>query len=173
LTATLSPEEKKKIEQKPTENLKAYEHYLRAKVEIGNVKLNYTFGSFAKKIRDAVDILEQAMEELAFTLHDIREFSAAEQVYDRLIGLVTDQPMLKVQKASVVSLMQTGDDSVLRAAIEALPEPLATDRAVLSLRLGLALADHDGQEARRLIERMKCLLPFRSYGLSGSRLLVH
>jgi serine/threonine protein kinase len=276
LTATLSPEEKKRIEQKPTENLKAYEHYLRAKVVIGNVKLNYTFGNFEQKIRGAADILEQAieldpeftlaycasaeahdllylycepsterrvlgdaamstalrlqpdlpevhlayafhlyrtyrnheearvqlsiarrglpndadasvlqayidrregnfqraiqefkaavrrdprnpisMEELAFTLHDTREFGAAEEVYDRLIGLVADQPMLKVQKASVVSLMQTGDDSPLRAAIGALPESLATDRAVLSLRLGLALADHDGQEARRLIERLK------------------
>jgi serine/threonine protein kinase len=276
LAATLSPEEKKRIEQKPTENLKAYEHYLRAKLTIGNVKLNYTFGSFEQKIRSAVDTIEQAieldpeftlaycasveahdllflyydssterralsdaamstalrlqpdlpevhlayafhlyrtyrnheearvqlsiarrglpndadasvlqayidrregnfqraiqefkaavrrdprnpisMEELAFTLHDTREFSAAEQVYDRLIGLVADQPMLKVQKASVVSFMQTGDDSALRAAIDALPESLATDRTVLSLRLGLALADHDGQEARRLIERMK------------------
>jgi hypothetical protein len=36
---------------------------------------------------------------------ETRDFRAAEQVYDRLIALASDQPMLKVQKASVISLV--------------------------------------------------------------------
>ena len=276
LTATLSPEEKKRIEQKPTENLKAYDLYLQAKLLVGDVKLNYAFGNFEQKVHSAVSLLERAvqldpnftlaycasaeahdllylyynptserrafgdaamnralglqpelpevqlafafhlyrahhdyeqarvkltiarrglpndadaivlqayidrreghfqkaiqefneavtrdprnrisMEELAFTLHDTRQFRAAEQVFDRLIGLAPDQPMLKVQKASVISFMETGDDAPLRAAIAGLPTSLADDRTVLSLRLGLALADRDGQQTRQLIEKMK------------------
>jgi eukaryotic-like serine/threonine-protein kinase len=276
LTATLSPEEKKRIEEKPTKNLKAYDLYLQAKLMVGDIKLNYVFGNFEKKLRRAVDLLEQAvqldpnftlaycacaeahdllylyydptsersafggaamnnalrlqpelpevelahafhlyrahrdyeqarvhltiarrglpndadaivlnayidrregnfqraiqefneavardprnrisMEELAFTLHDTRQFRAAEQVYDRLIRLAPDQPMLKVQKASVISFMETGDDTALRAAIAALPASLTDDRTVLSLRLGCAIADRDGQQARQLIEKMK------------------
>lgn len=276
LTATLSPEEKKRIEEKPTENLEAYDLYLQAKLLVGDVKLNYTFGNFEQKLRSAVDLLQRAvqldpkftlaycasvdpndqlylyydptserrafgdaamnnalrlqpelpevhlayafhlyriyrdyeqarvqltiarrglpndaeaivlqalidrregnfqkaiqdfnealtrdphntfsMEELAFTLHDTRQFRAAEQVYDRLIGLEPDRPMLKVQKASVISFMETGDDAALRAAIAALPASLADDRAVLSQRLALALVDRDGQLARRLIENLQ------------------
>ena len=276
LTATLSPEEKKRIEQKPTENLKAYDLYLQAKLLVGDVKLNYAFGNFEQKMRSAVSLLERAvqldpnftlaycasaeahdllylyynptserrafgdaamnralglqpelpevqlayafhlyrahrdyeqalvkltiarrglpndadaivlqayidrreghfqkaiqefneaitrdprnrisMEELAFTLHDTRQFRAAEQVFDRLIGLAPDQPMLKVQKASVISFMETGDDAPLRAAIAGLPASLTDDRTVLSLRLGLAFADRDGQQTRQLIEKMK------------------
>jgi serine/threonine protein kinase/Tfp pilus assembly protein PilF len=276
LTVTLSPKEKQRIAEKPTENLKAYDLYLQAKLLVGEVKLNYAFGNFEKKLRSGVDLLERAvhldpkftlaycasaeahdllylycdptserhalgdaamndalrlqpelpevhltyafhlyriyrdyeraraqlviarrglpndagafvlqayidrregnfhkaiqelneavsrdprntvsLEELAFTLHDTRQFRAAEQVYDRLIGLAPDQPMLKVQKASVTSFMETGDYAALRAAIAALPASLADDRTVLSLRLGLALADRDGQQARQLTENMK------------------
>ena len=275
LTATISPEEKKRIEEKPTENLEAYDLYLQAKLLVGDVKLNYIFGNFEQKLRSSVDLLQRAvqldpkftlaycasaeahdllylyydptserrafgdaamnnalrlqselpevhlayafhlyrtyhdyeqarvqltiarrglpndaeaivlqayidrregnfqkaiqefnealtrdprntisLEELAFTLHDTRQFRAAEQVYDRLIGLEPDQPILKVQKASMISFMETGDVAALRAAIAALPASLADDRAVLSQRLALALVDRDGQQARQLIEKM-------------------
>jgi Flp pilus assembly protein TadD len=117
-------------------------------------------GNFESAIQEFKEAVKRdphntiSLEELAFTLHDTRQFRDAGQVYDRLIGLEPDQPMLKVQKASVVSFMETGDDAALRAAIAALPASLADDRAVLSQRLALAFADHDGQQARRLIENM-------------------
>ncbi|MBV8378794.1 MAG: hypothetical protein JO279_17510 [Verrucomicrobia bacterium] len=75
------------------------------------------------------------------TLYDTRQFRAAEQVYDRLVRLAPDQPMLKVQKASFISFMETGDDAALRAAIAALPASLTDDPSVLALRLGLAIAE--------------------------------
>src|SRR5271165_4748930 len=62
LTATLSPEEKKRIEEKPTENLKAYDLYLQAKLLVGDVKLNYAFGNFEQKMRSAVSLLERAVQ---------------------------------------------------------------------------------------------------------------
>jgi len=41
-----------------------------------------------------------------------------------------------VQKASVISFMETEEDSALRAAIAALSASSTADRTVLSLRLG-------------------------------------
>jgi TolB-like protein len=48
LTATLSAEEKKFIEQKPTDNLAAYDLYLRAKESIANAELALASGNFEK-----------------------------------------------------------------------------------------------------------------------------
>jgi tetratricopeptide (TPR) repeat protein len=58
LSATLSPEEKKRIEQKPTQNLEAYALYLRGKELVQNV---YVEGDFAGSVRDAVVLLGQAV----------------------------------------------------------------------------------------------------------------
>ena len=63
LTATLSPEEKKRIEAKPTDNLEAYDLYLRAKEFISNSDY-YSVAMGAepdKPLRDAISLLEQAV----------------------------------------------------------------------------------------------------------------
>lgn len=44
LATTLSPEEKRNIEKKPTENLEAYDLYLRAKELLVDVKVSMVFG---------------------------------------------------------------------------------------------------------------------------------
>jgi serine/threonine-protein kinase len=62
LTATLSPEEKKWIEAKPTDNLEAYDLYLRAKKLVADVLATYTFGIVPKPLLDAVVLLEQAIQ---------------------------------------------------------------------------------------------------------------
>jgi TolB-like protein len=61
LTATLSPEEKKWIESKPTENLEAYDLYLQATELIANAKVISFIGDIEKPLRDAVKLLEQAV----------------------------------------------------------------------------------------------------------------
>jgi TolB-like protein len=61
LTATLSPEEKKRIEAKPTDNLEAYELYLRAKELIATARVSYTDASFEKPLREAIGYLDQAI----------------------------------------------------------------------------------------------------------------
>jgi TolB-like protein/Tfp pilus assembly protein PilF len=60
LTATLSPEEKKVIEQRPTDNLSAYDLYLRAKESIADAEITLASGNFEKPLVDAIALLEQA-----------------------------------------------------------------------------------------------------------------
>jgi TolB-like protein/Tfp pilus assembly protein PilF len=249
LTATLSPEEKKSIEQKPTDNLAAYDLYLRAKESIAKAELSLPSGNFEKPLIDSIALLEQAVQldsrfafaycaathahdllyisydpsanrrgladaaidsalrlqpdlpeahltyayhlyfcyrdyerarvqlaiakpglpnnsdaielpafidrrqghfekavqgfkealaldprnpdpisDLAYTLYAMREFRAAEEVYDQLINRVPDQPMLKVQKEWFVTFMKTGDNTRVRSAIPELPAATAKDR---------------------------------------------
>ena len=61
LTATLSPEEKKWIEAKPTDNLEAYDLYLRAKELIADVYASFLHGNVAKPLRDAISFLNRPL----------------------------------------------------------------------------------------------------------------
>ena len=62
LTATLSPEEKKNIEAKPTDNLEAYDLYLQAKGLIDHAIINPTpTGNNQKPLLDGIDLLERAV----------------------------------------------------------------------------------------------------------------
>jgi TolB-like protein/Tfp pilus assembly protein PilF len=62
LTATLSPEEKKRIEAKPTDNLEAYDLYLQALELITNSRLTTAVGAGLEgPTRDAISFLEQAV----------------------------------------------------------------------------------------------------------------
>ncbi|HEX3445069.1 MAG TPA: TIR domain-containing protein [Chthoniobacterales bacterium] len=62
LTTTLSPEEKKIIEQKPTDNLAAYDLYLRAKELIAGADIAIAGGDFEKPLTNAIGLLEQAVQ---------------------------------------------------------------------------------------------------------------
>jgi serine/threonine protein kinase/Tfp pilus assembly protein PilF len=61
LTATISPVEKKRIEAKPTENLEAYDRYLRAKQLITFADVNALFGNYETHLINAIALLEQAI----------------------------------------------------------------------------------------------------------------
>jgi serine/threonine protein kinase/Tfp pilus assembly protein PilF len=61
LTATISPVQKKWIEAKPTENLEAYDRYLRAKQLIAFADVNALFGYYERDLIDAIALLEQAI----------------------------------------------------------------------------------------------------------------
>ncbi len=61
LSAALSPEEKQRIEAKPTENIKAYDMYLEAKEKIVHAQIIAT-GDKEKPLRDALNLLQQAVE---------------------------------------------------------------------------------------------------------------
>ncbi len=60
LSARLPPQEKRDIQEKPTENLEAYDLYLQAKASIKNSALMLNFGESRQKLLDAVALLEQA-----------------------------------------------------------------------------------------------------------------
>jgi TolB-like protein/Flp pilus assembly protein TadD len=276
LTTTLSPEEKKSIEQKPTDNLAAYDLYLRAKELIASADLSLASGNFEKPLIDSIGLLEQAVQldpnftlaycsaahahdllyitydptlyqrsladaaianalrlqpdlpdahltyayhlyhcyrdyeraqvhlamarsglpnnaeaielpalmdrrqgrfekavqelneavaldprnpdpiaDLAYTLYAMHQFKAAERVYDQLIDRVPNEPMLKVQKAWLLSFMRTGDDTAVRSVIAELPAATAKERGILSLSITLALNSHDWLWAKQLLEELK------------------
>jgi len=118
-------------------------------------------GQFEKAIREFNDAIMRDphnsvfIEDLALTLSVMHQFRAAEQMFDRLIELRPDQPILKAQKPLFVSYYKTGDDTAVRSAIAALPASMADDRGALSLRLFFAVVDRDRPQAKELIEKMK------------------
>ena len=63
LAATLSPEEKKRIETKPTENLEAYDLYLRARELTVNARviMNFEVTEPGEQLREGINFLEQAV----------------------------------------------------------------------------------------------------------------
>ncbi|HET9378690.1 MAG TPA: hypothetical protein VFO40_27210, partial [Chthoniobacterales bacterium] len=61
LTATLSPEERKSIDAKPTSNLTAYDLYLRARQLFLNARISFTDVTFETPLYDAIRLLEQAV----------------------------------------------------------------------------------------------------------------
>ena len=61
LTATLSPEEKKRIEAKPTDNLEAYDLYLRAKELMLRFGVLVSMEPLEGPLAEAISLLEQAV----------------------------------------------------------------------------------------------------------------
>jgi serine/threonine protein kinase/Tfp pilus assembly protein PilF len=83
LTATLSPEEKVRIEATPTDNLEAYDLYLQAKELIADVYASFSVGNVEKPLRDATGFLEQATHlDPKFTL----AYCASAEVNDLFYG---------------------------------------------------------------------------------------
>jgi TolB-like protein len=62
LAATLSPEEKKSIEAKPTDSLEAYDLYLRAKKLVADAGVSLFFGNFETALHGAISLLDQAVK---------------------------------------------------------------------------------------------------------------
>jgi serine/threonine protein kinase len=81
LSAQLSPEERKEIEEKPTNNLEAYDLYLRAKELIGQTHVTYE-GKFEKALADAINLLEEAVRlDPGFTLAYCTIAQAHDMIY--------------------------------------------------------------------------------------------
>ena len=89
LAATLSLEEKQNIENRPTENLEAYDRYLQAKELLTIVKSTYDSGDVRKPLLDSVDLLEQAVRlDPKFTL----AYCAAQEAHDFLYRFYDPSP---------------------------------------------------------------------------------
>jgi TolB-like protein/Tfp pilus assembly protein PilF len=153
----------------------AYRDYERARAQLAIAKRSLVNNPEAILLEAAIDRrqgnLEKAIERLneliafdpgnsaaisvlAGTLMGARQYRAAEQAYDRLIALIPDRPILRIEKA-FVSFLKTSDNTAMHSAITALPTPMRDETDVLFFRLRLALQDRDWQQARELIEKMK------------------
>ena len=82
LAATLSPEEKKWIEARPTDNLEAYDLYLRASELILNTRATGIIGNIAKPLGEAIPLLEGSVRlDPKFTLAYCASAQANAQLY--------------------------------------------------------------------------------------------
>jgi tetratricopeptide (TPR) repeat protein len=115
-------------------------------------------GNFETAIQDFNEAIArdprnpESISELGDTFYFTRQFRAAEQAYDRLIELVPDQPMLKVQRADYIA-KESGDAAPVRSALAAVPPSMDDDIGVLCWRLRFALYDCDWQRAKEIIDK--------------------
>jgi hypothetical protein len=75
-------------------------------------------------------------------------------MFDRLIELSPNEPLLKTTKALFVNYYETGDDSAFWTAIAAFPASMAGARAAINLQLAFALVDRDWVRTKELITKM-------------------
>ena len=154
----------------------SYRDYKRARVQLAiaqrdlandvevfllEARIDRREGRFEKAIKEFNEAIVRdprnsvSIGDLATTLIITRQFAVAENVYDRLIALAPEQPMLKVQKAFNVTFMQTGNRTAFQSAVAILPASMADDRALLSLRLNFTLYGRDWSGAKEVIQEMK------------------
>lgn len=125
-----------------------------------NARIDREQGHFEKAIQEFKDALARdprnstLVESLAETLVTTHQFRAAEQMYNRLIELRPDDPILKVEKPVQITYYETGDSRAVHTALAALPASMADDRSVLCLRLEFAIVDRDWAQAKELIEKL-------------------
>jgi serine/threonine protein kinase/Tfp pilus assembly protein PilF len=82
LTAKLSAEERQRIEARPTENLEAYDYYLRANEIIASTLATGTIGNVARPLREAIPLLEKAVRlDPKFTLAYCASAKASAAIY--------------------------------------------------------------------------------------------
>jgi TolB-like protein len=106
LTATLSESEQKLIEQKPTDNLAAYDLYLKAKALINGAELSWEIVSPTQPLIDSIDLLNQVVKsDPAFTLaycaashaNDLLYISTEPTPARRALGDTAIQAALRLQ----------------------------------------------------------------------------
>ena len=106
LTATLSPGEQKLIEQKPTENLAAYDLYLKGKALISKTELSWDFAGPGQPLTDSIKFLNQAVQaDPTFALaycaaghaHDLLYISSDPTPARRALGDAAIQAALRLQ----------------------------------------------------------------------------
>jgi serine/threonine protein kinase len=122
-------------------------------------KIDQTGGKFERSVQEFNEALlrdplnESLLSSLALSYGYMRQYRASEQMFDRLIKLAPDLPMIKVQKAFVVDFSERGDTSAVESALGLLPKSQANNREVLSLQLAIAIDREEWQRAKDLIAR--------------------
>jgi TolB-like protein len=117
-------------------------------------------GNFKKAIQELREAITRdprnkvSLQALADTFYYTRQFSAAEQIYDRLQEIPPDQPGLRVGREATM-IDKTGDITALRSAVAALPPSMADDRDGLPWRLFVTNLDRNWAQAKEIIEKMQ------------------
>jgi serine/threonine protein kinase/tetratricopeptide (TPR) repeat protein len=154
---------------------RCYRDYGRARVQLAIAMRDLPNNAEARVLEASIDRrqgnFEKAIEELneasrldprnpttisALTdaFYSVRRFSALEEVFNRLIDRVPDNPIVRVSKEFSITYLRTGNCATVLSAIAALPASMAGNRRVLTLRLNLELADQDWVQANRALEQL-------------------
>jgi TolB-like protein/Flp pilus assembly protein TadD len=142
LTAKLSPSEQKLIEQKPTENLAAYDLYLKAKAVINKAELSWEIVSPTQPLIDSIDLLNQAVKsDPAFTV----AYCAASHANDLLY--ISTEPTLARRALG---------DAAIQAALRLQPD---LPDVHLAYAYHLYFCYRDYEQARKHLETAKAGLP--------------
>jgi TolB-like protein/Tfp pilus assembly protein PilF len=142
LTATLSPSEQKLIQQKPTENLAAYDLYLKAKTLITEAELSWQIVNPTQLLTDAIDLLNQATKtDPTFTL----SYCAVSHAHD-LLYISTDRTPGR----------RALGDAAIQAALHLQPD---LPDVHLAYAYHLYFCYRDFEQARRHLETAKAGLP--------------
>jgi TolB-like protein/Tfp pilus assembly protein PilF len=142
LTATLSPGEQKLIQQKPTENLAAYDLYLKAKALINKTELSWEIVNPTQPLIDSIDLLNQAVKiDPAFTLAYLAAAHANDLLY------ISTEPT-PVRRAL--------GDTAVQAALRLRPD---LPDVHLAYAYHLYFCYRDYEQARRHLEMAKTGLP--------------
>jgi TolB-like protein/Tfp pilus assembly protein PilF len=148
LTATLSPSEQKLIEQKPTENLAAYDLYLKAKALINRAELSWQMVSPTQSLLDSIDLLNQAVKiDPAFTL----AYLAAAHAHDLLYISTEPTPARRAL-----------GDTAVQAALRLRPD---LPDVHLAYAYHLYFCYRDYEQGRRHLEMAKAGLPNSSQAI--------
>ncbi len=95
--------------------------------------------------------------DLADTLSNTGQFSAAQSVWNQLIALLPEPSMAKLQKEYFVTVLRTGDDTAYQSGIKSLATSIPDDKLLLAARLNIAFEHRDWQQAGQLLEKLKGL----------------
>ncbi|HEX3444048.1 MAG TPA: hypothetical protein VHS80_04970, partial [Chthoniobacterales bacterium] len=94
------------------------------------------------------------ISDLAETLSYARQFDAAERVWDQLINLFPDRPVLRARKEYHTAVLRTGVDTTYRSEVESLSASMPEDKLLRSVGINLALDKRDWDKAKQLVEKM-------------------
>jgi TolB-like protein/Flp pilus assembly protein TadD len=112
------------------------------------------FDSAVQNFKEAIKLDPRnpaPISELAETLSYMRQFEAAERIWNELVNLVPNRPVLEVRREFYTTVLRTGDDTKYRSHYESLPD----DKLLRSVRLNLALDHRNWQQAKELISKME------------------
>jgi len=182
LRLELSPDEKDRLDQRPTANAEAYEEYLRGRDSLGR----FIYKTIARKdIDEAIQHFERAAYlDPSFALAhsglgkayanrvikgtgEPGDYDAAQEAFDKALAL--DPDLLEARRHMVLIYLSRGEKARARETAERLARESPNDPGVHFQRGVIARLDGEYEKALRYFERMARLSPAEKVVASYNR----
>jgi serine/threonine protein kinase/cytochrome c-type biogenesis protein CcmH/NrfG len=177
LAAALSPEEKQRIETKPTENPEAYDLYLRAKALTANAQTLGNFEAVEDRLVQGIDCLQEAVRldpkfALAYTSLALAEDglmspdwrASADAAIGNALRLQPDLPEVRLAYANHLAF-SSGDDERARIQLAIVKRTLANNPEAILLEAFLDQMQGNWKGAVERYNELLALDPGNSVGL--------